>query len=354
MQASSGNNGKPSFRKHPLRWVWWWLTRKPPTSLSGIVIAVVVTLLGAAGITALITFVVKAIVPDGRVPGYLLTVVGGVFLTLGCLSSWLVTRAIYQERLTNRDDELEADKREQDLLLQARDSLIGELEAKLALAEERLLATELGRVAATRIGMYFTHVYNAVEALIRGDLSLKDLDSNATSHWICATTQKWLREAIEIDFWVSLWVEQPHPIERLPRTDRIGERLRTFEIAAAPMHEPEELEDFGKVHVDPSWLKHNYRQEQEDPKNPRYRSYVADRLDLVGLRGPDLDVFKQYDYKSARATSFRHDDKTGYLVILSKEEQPFSIVEDVYLLWLRHVLELDFVLRSGQRLAPAA
>lgn len=134
--------------------------------------------------------------------------------------------------------------------------------------------------------------------------------------------------------------------DRVPTsvTDLVSGRAK-FEILAAPDHTPNERDAF-EVRIDPSWLKHYQRQEDD---HSQQLVYPADEPHMAVLPGDDIVAFTEHGYKSVRAISFRRDGMIGYLVVLAARSQAFSQAEDRYLLWLKRVLELDaFFNDNGQ------
>jgi hypothetical protein len=337
-----------------------WLDQRQPTLFDSIIAGVLAALLTGAGLTAVVSYVFNLLLPGGEVPGYSLAVAGGIFLTLGLIGAWLATRAIYEAQFRTKQTELDAVREsgqqaldsaqsEYDIKLEAlrneHELLARALKAELDLEREKLLGIEPDRQALVRQGIYFEHVYDLVDGLIRGQLSFEDLSGEVVGRSICGVTQEYLTSAAGHEFRVSIWAE--------PSTSRVRDQLQKlpgtawlhkFEVVAAtPEHTLDETKSFA-VPIELSWLKHNYLQEHAKPKR---RVYVADSLDLVGLTGPDLEAFLAHDYQSVRATSFHRDGMIGYIVVLSKAPQAFTAVENRYLLWLRHVLEIDQVMRSG-------
>lgn len=353
-QPTSSANGlsQPSWFRSPWLYIKWWVRGQSSPIAAG-VIAGALTLALAGGPALL----VKTLGPTGKVPGYVLAIAGGAGVALGGMCAWRLTRAFYEQTLRERQGEYQATLRAKETELGTQETrhqlLVRSLTAELELERKTLADLEPDRQALRRLGIYSDHVSNLTEGLVSGEISLEDLTSRDAGTLICKMTQEHLKTGVGDEFVVSIWGE-PMPgrfmgqlHQRLPSA--VSDRLRNFDIVCAPGHSGDEREEFA-VHIEPSWLKHNQRQEL---KHSDQRLYIADQLDFVGMRGDDLDAFRAHGYQSVRATSFRRDGMIGYIVVLAKQPHAFSRVEDRYILWLRHVLELDEVIRNGRPFAPA-
>jgi hypothetical protein len=300
----------------------WVVDARSPLALG--VLAVFV----ASGLAALASFLIKVIGPAGSVPGYGLAIAGGICFVLGVLAGWAGTRWYYRLHLTTQS------------------VLVRSLEAALDLARARLAALEPDRESLRRFGVYHEHVLNIIDALIKREVSFENLAGDEVELWICGMTEKFIEEGVRHDVLVSIWIESPlgpirEQVRRIPGGDRF---LGSFEIVCGPRLTSVERKAF-EVHIDPSWLKHNCRYEDEQQ---RPRTYAADELTLVGRHsGPDIDAFSRHGYQSVRAASFRRNETRGYIVVLSRMPQGFSQVEDRYVLFLKYMFELDEAIRSG-------
>jgi hypothetical protein len=294
---------------------WTWLTKKQTTNLGQVGVGISI-----AALTAFATLLLKLLGPTSRVSGYFLVITAGVFLLVGSLVTWQIAN-------------LSMDK----------------VELELELAKQQLATLEPDREALRRLLTYFNHAHGLVEQILQGELSFPDLHGQTARRSLYAMTAEFLHAGTDRQVAVSVWVEPPvgrvtGAIQRLP--EQISDRLdhRSFQIVGSRNHDDDDLEAFA-VHVEPSWLKYNYRQEID---GKRRQAYSAGDFDLSGLRGPDLAAFKKQGYKSVCAASFCRSGGVGYFVVLSKEPQTFTQVEEQYLLWIGRVLELDEVIRTGK------
>jgi hypothetical protein len=327
------DDGHPSFLQHPVSFLSWWWTKKPPNNLTTLIVGVLTTLV-LAGLTVAVGVLITLLVGAGNVPGYALAIAAGVGLAIGLLVAWRITVAFYELklRLSERTHEL----------------LVQRLEEALEEERRKLLELEPDRKALRRLGAYTDYAYALIESLLRGKVSLGDMDGAQANRDICEVPQALLRKVTGQDYYMSVWVEGATGIrggihwlaEALPIGEALPERLLKFDVVCAPDHTIGECEAFS-VSVDESWLKWNHRQEL---KRKEERVYQVDKLPFVGLPGDDLEAFEAHGYRSVRATSFDRSGATGYLVILAKAELAFSQTEERLLLWLRHALELDVAL----------
>jgi hypothetical protein len=298
----------------------WW--QKPPTAIGTLVLGLVAVAL-AAILATLAGLLLHFFGPSGHVSGYVLISVACLSLILGGLGVAWPLNSLLREKIRVAEAERE---REQ---------------AKLTKAAQ-------DHETIRRLGIYQSHVYNLIEALIAGSLSFEDLGGEEASQFLCEATELHLKEASGEICCVSIWME---PKERGSVREAIqgalsylpGELGRKFDILAAPGQRKPEQKKL-EVEVDTSWLDFNYRVEQ---RKDEVRVYSQDHLDEVPDGPPDLDVFKEEGYRSVRAVSFKREDQTGYIVVVSKAGDPFTNVEATYFLWLRHAIELDEALRCG-------
>jgi len=338
----------PSFIRHPVTSAKWWLREKNPTNLSGFGIALAGGLVAGALLTFAGSALIKKFGPTGNVPGYLAVVIAGVCLTAGLLIAWGLTRQFYEVVIEKEGSDEVA------------------LRAQLELAENKLADLEPNQATLQSVRTYTEHIYGVAGTLISKQVSFSDLKGEAVKNSICGLTQVSLSKATARDYKVSIWSEPTDPpgmIDRIqgrvagiaPDTavgEALAPRKSKFEILAAPHHTPTEIEQF-EVRIEPSWLKHEQLQEEGQDGDQVYR---ADAEHLTALRGGDIEAFVKNDYQSVRAVAFHRNGLIGYLVLLSRDKQAFSEVEDLYLLWLKRILELDVIIddkdSNGSALVP--
>lgn len=154
-----------SFIREPIAYIKWWLSETPPTNRGTAIIGLWAIFI-AGLLTALAGVVLKFVAPPGNVPGYLITVVGGVCLTVGIALSWWLTRKFYE------------------LLLRTLRAEHEKTEAELALAQGKLASLEPSEGTLRRFGIYSEHLYELAGTLIAGDISLRDLTSDEVKHAI--------------------------------------------------------------------------------------------------------------------------------------------------------------------------
>lgn len=325
MTEDAGHNqagGKPPEERRSIwqRFRSWWT--KPPTALATL-------LLGLAGfaLAAVLSLVASILLhffgASGSISGYVLIATIAVSLMAGGVSALWATAKYFRVRVQAAEAERE---REQ---------------AKLA-----ELATD--HEALRRLGIYHDHLYNLIDSLIAGDLSLGDLGSEETSQAICGTAEKQLQNGTGVTCCVSLWMEAANS----PMRERIQDVLNmvpavemgnAFKIVADLGLKPPERKAF-EVNVDSSWLNFRRRIERE---SGQAEVFEEDHLEEVDRGSADIKAFKSCGFRSVRAVSFQREGQTGYLVALSTEANPFSIIEGSYLLWLRHAIELDEAIRGA-------
>jgi hypothetical protein len=331
-------DANPAFLQHPISFLSWWWTEKQPNHITTLFLGVVGTLL-TTGLVVGVGLLISLLVGAGKVPGYALAIAIGAGLAIGLLSAWLITRAFYELRLqlSDRTHELEQQQSQENLL-----------DARRQLSE-----LEPDRRALRRLGAYSDYVFDLIEGLIRGNISLQDLNGEQVKRNICVAPQALLRKMTGQDYYMSIWLEgtaglisegMHRIVEALPIREDRADRFLTFQILCAPDHTSDECEAFS-VSVDDSWLKWNHRTEI---RRQEARVYPVDKLPFVGLRGEDLEAFEKNGYRSVRATSFTREGTTGYIVVLAKTETAFSQIEERFLLWLRHALEVDAVLQTDR------
>jgi hypothetical protein len=125
------------------------------------------------------------------------------------------------------------------------------------------------------------------------------------------------------------------------------------------------------VRIASSWLKHHQLKEDDeqlssDEQNEHHLNSADGELprrlqDLDrfvyragapydGLNDRDIKAFCDLKYDAVRAISFTRNNTIYYVVALSKSEGVFTEAEDLYLLWLKRVLELDYAMHPTDTL----
>jgi hypothetical protein len=177
--------------------------------------------------------------------------------------------------------------------------------------------------ALKRLGVYTDHFLNVIDSIFIGELTLnnfpKDRDPRIKAAF-CLMPHEHIATVARQDIRFSLWIEAKDKLRR-----------GTFDVAFAPNHEQQEVPMFS-VRIKDTWL----HQAQEDlRRHPNStRLHRIDDLDIAGLFGDDLHVFRELGYRSVRAFSFDFQAKPVRLVALSKQAGAFSRMEDRYLLLL--------------------
>lgn len=335
---------------------------KPPSTGATFIIGIVVIFAASASATAL-SFLVEPIGNATTEVPKEAFIAGGLGLALGLLIAWLGTRQYYKLRMYAGDLQLEAAQVEL---------------ARLNKASENL----------RRLDIYSDHLYNLLEALVIDELSLHDPATPDTEFAVCEAPAEYLSEATGFRYALSIWkepsgdgegiIDRAADFVRDNLSDKVGDQVANalptskFEIVAGRIPDKKAF----AVRIASSWLKHNqYREDDEpspDPDSPlstrgadenhtnrRRRSKDLARFvysaeaPYSGLSEGDIKAFGTHDYKSVRAISFRRSETIYYLVVLSKDDEAFTEAEDLYLLWLRRVLELDRVLSVIKTDKPA-
>ena len=329
--------------------------RKPPSTTLTIVIAVLAVFV-AGGVAAGVGFLVVNPLTSAAndLPNSAL-IAGGVGVALGLLTAWLGAFFYYRLRAYTTRLELQNARRDLSQIDRAKDTL-------------------------GRMEIYADHIYLILESLVADAQSLHNLSLPDTERDICGVPQEYLSEGTGLQFLLSVWVEPgKDPSTKLGRAanrirgtiqDRVGEPLAAtlpggprFQILAGRIDKDER--DAFEVRVESSWLKHRQSGEEDEPypdntaaesvdgsresKHARRRQQTLERFvygaeaPYTKLTGGDINGFKRFNYASVRAISSRRDGRVCYLVALSKAENAFTEAEDLYLLWLRRVLQLDSV-----------
>ena len=283
-----------------------------------------------------------SLVPIGAIEPWVagLTALGGAAL------AWSITRAFYRRRV--RTQAAESRLRVGELT-----ERVQELATELERARTERADLELVEEAFTRVGRYAAHILSLVQNLLNGEAILEDFAKRQPSEGICDLTHEHIAHATGQEVCVSIWAESPPwGLGRLASqqaSKAVSARvasLSTFEVLAASPRRQPEVDAFAEVSVGASWLKHR-RADEERTREPNV--YPVNDFATTDANGPDIDAFKAHGYRSVRAVSLRRRNRVAYLIVLGREPDLFSTVEDVYVLWLRHVLELDALIRGGAR-----
>jgi hypothetical protein len=336
----------------------WWerLRDKLATSPStGLTIVIGVAVIFAAGLVGSAAgYLVSRIGAATREVPFYAFVGGGVGLILGLLAAWFGTRLYYQLVESKRKLEFEA---------------MQQHVARLGAARENL----------RRLDLYSDHIYGILEAFISEEMSLHDPSSEDAASAICGAPADFIFEATGHRVSVSIWAEPRDANQREAGEGIIGRAtefvrdnisdkvadpvknaiLGKFQIVAGAT--TAERKAFA-VRVASSWLKHHHEKEDDEPASisergnesaanngaelPR-RSQDLDRFvyradaPFHGLDDRDIKAFRELKYRTVRAISFRRAASIYYVVMLAKTDGVFTEAEDLYLLWLKRVLELD-------------
>jgi hypothetical protein len=333
---------------------WWTRLReelaKPPST--GRTIAIGLMVIFAAGVVGSgAGYLLSGVGAATREVPFYAFVGGGAGLAVGLLSAWLGTRLYY--RLLERTRRLEFDALQQRV-------------ARLGLARENL----------HRLDLYSDHIYGILEAFVTAELSLHDPSSTDAARAVCDVPAQYIHEATGDHVALSIWVEPTGDSEgilgraagfvRENVPDKVADPVKSalpgakFDIVAGAT--TQERKAF-TVRIASSWLKHHQLKEDDEPSPnddpvpgdddevPR-RSKDLDRFvyradaPFDGLSDRDIKAFRELKYHAVRAISFKRGDTIYYVVALCKADKVFTEAEDLYLLWLKRVLELDRVMRS--------
>ncbi len=327
------------------------LEQPPSTALTIVIGVAVIFAAGLVGSAA--GYLVSKIGAATREVPFYAFVGGGIGLVVGLMAAWFGTRLYYQ--LVESKRELEFDAMQQRV-------------ARLGAARENL----------RRLDLYSDHIYGTLEAFISEDLSLHEPSSADTANAVCEAPADYIFQATGQHVTLSIWAE---PREDNPGQDSDGiiGKAAGFVRDNMPDKVPEPVKNavLGKfeivagatkaerkafaVRVASSWLKHHHEKEDDEfPAStqdhdsttgngnelPR-RSQDLDRFvyradaPFDGLDARDIKAFRELKYKAVRAISFRRDTTIYYVVVLAKVDDVFTEAEDLYLLWLKRVLELD-------------
>jgi hypothetical protein len=322
---------------------------KPPSTAATIVIGIVSIFLAglAASAAGYLVKPLDSATREARPVDFTAVAVG---LVVGLLIAWIGTQLYY--RLQRRTLELE--------LEQTRAGL-----ARLTRTKDTL----------STVRIYADHLYNLLEASVGDELSLHNPAAADVEHFICDVSSQYLTEATGCRYTLSIWGER---LTSRRATDKASLQVATplptsvtdrFEYLTGRM-EPNEKEAFS-VRITSSWLKHHRVLEEDDDKADDERSTL--RLDAphdnhgrTGRRAKDLERFvysvdapfhksnegdikawNQCGYQSVRVVSFHRPGMICYLIAASVDQDAFSEAEEIYLLWLKRVLELDPAMRNA-------
>jgi hypothetical protein len=342
---------------------------KPPTTGSTVIIGVL-AIFAAGLLAAVASLLIEPLNSATREIRSIDFIAVGVSLTVGLLIAWFGTRQYYRLRMHTSKLELSAIRKEVVRLCQARKTL-------------------------TRVEIYADHLHNLLEAFVRGTLSLHDPSAPDFNRLICEASERYLSDATHCCFVLTVWgeilgdddkpAEGRRPGVKSTASEEISQVIEVepthiapkFKLLAGNGLQKKEEEAFA-VRIVSSWLKHHQQGEDDhnDEKPSRNGSpppsEIRDESDRTPYRSKDLERFvysadfpyyklsegdiqawKKYGYRSVRAISFRRDKMICYLVALSKDDHAFTEAEELYLLWIKRVLELDLVMRADESSQPA-
>jgi hypothetical protein len=304
---------------------WWW--KDSSTNGDAFIVGTAAGVV-AFGITVAVVAVLHAFGRTGQVAGWMLAVGCVASALLGGGVAWAFVARIM--RLTTRA-----------------------LEAELSLAKTELAIAAPEQEDLRRFGIYSDHLALLIDSLFKGKLTFTDLLAEQVVLSLELTENRLRSGMTNDELCLSIWREPPVPEgvrEQLKEQVRqhvpgMAERLgSSFEIVAAPTLSGTQARAL-EVHVEPSWLRHKRMQEID---NRRPTVYGADHLDYPDPSGPDIEAFKGLGYGSVRAVSFVRDDITHYVVLLAKEPQAFSQLEERFLLWFRRLLVIEYAVRAAR------
>jgi hypothetical protein len=238
------------------------------------------------------------------VPVWVVVSIGVTSAGVGSFAGVLVTRRFYKAQL--RVTQLE---REQ--------------------TSKRLSSVEPEFEALKRLGVYTDHFQNILDSVLAGELSLQGFPKHKNpliEQAFCRMPREHIKTATNREIRLSMWAEGQSKFRR-----------GKFEVVFAPNHEGAEADQFC-VQIRDSWLFHAEEHRMRHPQSTRL--HAIDDLDIGGLFGDDLEVFRELGYKSVRAISCTFDGRLVRLVALSKAPLAFSDMEDRYLLLLWGALEV--------------
>jgi hypothetical protein len=328
--------------------------KKPPSTTATVVIAVLAIFIAGGAATVASILIKPLTTATSDLPNSAL-IAGGIGVALGLLLAWIGTVVYYRLRTRVTKLELTATRKE---------------------LNDRESDTETLR----RVEIYADNIYVMLEAFVAKAQSLHDLSSVDTQRAMCEFPEDYLSRATGNRFRLSVLAEpvydEPSRLRRAAGRvrdtipDKVSEPVASampkgprFEILIGKLS-TDEREAFA-VRVISSWLKHHQSQEddeaelfEESPESDhsRRRSNYLERFVYSAdapydkLTNADIKAFKRFRYAAVRAISFRRGAQICYLVALSKEENAFTEAEDLYLLWLKRVLELDSVMHNAQSL----
>lgn len=320
---------------------------KPPSTALTIVLGIAVIFLASVvgSVSAYLTREITGVTDE--IPFYTF-VAGGAGLGVGLLSAWLGTRLYYG-------------------LVEAKRRLEHEL------IQERMARLDLTAQNLDRLDLYSSHIYSILEALVVEELSLHDPVSEDTKSAICDIPAEQMHEATERSFIISIWGEPADSANFFGRAaelvrenmpERVSEPVASsligakFKILAGA--NTRDAKAFS-VRIASSWLKHHQIKETDEPapNEPNGSSAIPRRskdLERFIYRADhpfdhlderDIKAFEEQQYRAVRAFSFRRPNGIYYVVALSKMDGAFTQAEELYLLWLKRVLELDAVIHVG-------
>jgi hypothetical protein len=335
---------------------------KPPSTARTIAIGLVV-IFAASAVGSVTGYLLSGVGNATREVPFYAFVGAGAGLAVGLLSAWLGTRLYY--RLLERNRRLEYDVMQQRV-------------ARLGASRENL----------RRLDLYSDHIYGILESFVTAELSLHDPSSTDAARTICEAPAEYIHEATDQNVVLSIWAEPSNDKEGI--ISKAADFVPDFVRENIPNKMAEPVEDAllgAKFHIivggtkserkaftvriASSWLKHHQLKEDDeqlssDEQNEHHLNSTDDELprrlqDLDrfvyradapydGLNDRDIKAFRDLKYNAVRAISFTRNNTIYYVVALSKSEGVFTEAEDLYLLWLKRVLELDYAMHPADTL----
>jgi hypothetical protein len=240
---------------------------------------------------------------DGEIPTWLVLVFGGIGLMSGVLIGSLAMGPLYYGPRLQTLELLEAAaRRDVNELRPYRDTI-------------------------TRVGIYTEHLDSVFDNLSDGPI--ENLDRA-----LLGMPRETMRKAAQIDVYLSVW--------RLGRSRIPGVRDK-LEVDIAPDHTESERQSF-EVRADRSWITWAGSQQTRSE-----RLLGINDLDLVA-QGDDLKAFREHNFRSLRCATVQNSHTQAHLVVLAKEPDAFSEVEERYILLLRAALSVAMHLHELESL----
>jgi hypothetical protein len=323
--ANDATGGKPPSKppgwfKRQWRRLFAWLRNRSPSTLDGLVSGLLsgVVLLAVSGALGYLIGRSQGLNLTDQVAFWVAALASFTTLIAGGGFGWLVARLISRGKLRNVDlqKQLEFERRE-----------TAERERDVARLE--LEALEPNAEAYVLLSSYIEHCHEVLGDMAVGRITLTafpdDLPERLTRS-VCETPRTLMQRHGKIDVRISLWVEQR----------RMARRKAFRVLYATENHRHGEAKQF-EVAIAKSWMHHAHEQTVASRKQI---VHGIDDLDIAGLFGDDLDVFKRFGYQAIRVVGFDVSGDVGRLVFLAPEKQAFSLLEDRYLQLLHGTLNL--------------